>query len=460
MENENQKNVKGMRLRALNNVAIVAACLLYVLVIYATVQVALRYDELISATDDYIECEKNAALVREGSDYLTEQVRLYAVTMETQYIDSYMEEVNVTKRREKALEELGKYSFSDRSQSYLSTALSNSNKLISKELYSIKLVSIANDYNMKLLPEEVRNVQVTLEDRSLPEDEMLEKAQEMVFDDAYQASKALIMSDIEHFLEGIVEETGQKQKNSVGSLESMISQQRWYISALFILNILTFIMIIVLVIRPVQIYIECIKEGRLMKIVGSREFRYLALTYNEIFEANSANQALLRHKADHDPLTGIANRGTFDRLRDLLKTSKSSVALLLIDVDEFKQINDSYGHATGDMVLKKVAKLLQDQFRSNDYPARIGGDEFAVIMTDITPSLRFVIENKMDSINQVLQNPDDGLPKVSLSVGVAFSEAGMADELYKNTDKALYFVKRHGRNGCKFYEDLPQSTDN
>lgn len=454
MENETRKNVKGIRLRTLNTMAIFAACVLYVLVIYATLQVALRYDELISATDDYIECEKNASLVREGSDYLTEQVRLYTVTMDTQYIDSYMEEVNVTKRREKALEELGKYSFSERSGNYLSAALSNSNKLISKELYSIKLVSLANDYDMKVLPQEVKDIQISLEDRELSSDEKIKKAQSIVFEDAYQSAKALIMSDIEHFLDGIVEETGQKQKSSVGSLESMITQQRWYISALFILNILTFIMIIVLVIRPLQIYSECIKEGRLMKIVGSQEFRYFALTYNEIFEANSANQALLRHKADHDPLTGIANRGTFDRLRELLKTSKSPVALLLIDVDEFKQINDNYGHATGDMVLKKVAKLLQDQFRSNDYPARIGGDEFAVIMTDITPSLRFVIENKMDSINNILQNPDDGLPKISLSIGVAFSEEGMREELYKNTDKALYFVKNHGRNGCKFFEDL------
>lgn len=454
MDNEKQKNLKGIKIRTLNSLAIFAACILYVLVLYATLQVAVRYDELINATDDYIQCEKNAALVREGSDYLTEQVRLYAVTMDTQYINNYMEEVNVTKRREKALEELRKYSFSDRSQGYLSTALANSNKLIAKELYSIKLVSLANDYDMKVLPQEVRDVQITLEDRGLSTEEMLEKAQDMVFADAYQSSKALIMSDIEHFLEGIEEETGQRQTRSVGSLDSMITRQRWYISALFILNILTFIMIIVLVVRPLQICLDCIREGRLMKIVGSKEFRYLAVTYNEIFEANSANQALLRHKADHDPLTGIANRGTFDRLRDLLRTSKSPVALLLIDVDEFKQINDSYGHATGDMVLKKVAGLLQEQFRSNDYPARIGGDEFAVIMTDITPSLRFVIENKMDSINRTLQTPDDGLPKISLSVGVAFSEEGMAEDLYKNTDKALYFVKRHGRNGCKFYEDL------
>lgn len=82
MEIEKQKTVKGIRIRTINGVMILMACVLYILVIYATIQVSLRYDELIVATNDYIACEKNAALVREGSDYLTEEVRLYAVTSE------------------------------------------------------------------------------------------------------------------------------------------------------------------------------------------------------------------------------------------------------------------------------------------------------------------------------------------------------------------------------------------
>lgn len=454
MENEKKKNVKGIRIRTINSIMILGACLLYILVIYATLQVSLRYDDLISATNDYIACEENAAEVREGSDYLTEEVRLFVVTYNIQHVEAYLEEVNVTKRREKALAELGKFHFSEKAGEYLEAAIYNSNKLISRELYAMKLVSVANEYNMELIPREVADTQLTAEDKELSPEKMLKKAQDMVFDEAYQNAKALIMSDVGLFLDDIVDETGERQAGSAQSLESMITQQRIYISILFVLNILVFIMNILLVMRPLQLYINCIKEGKLMQITGSYEFQYLALTYNDIFEVNTANQELLRHKAEHDPLTGIANRGSFDRMRELLKASTNPVALLLIDVDEFKKINDGYGHSSGDMVLKKVAKLLQDQFRSNDYPARIGGDEFAVIMTDITPELKDVIINKLVSINTILQNPTDGLPKVTLSVGIAFSAEGMEEDLYKKTDKALYYVKEHGRNNYKFYNEL------
>lgn len=454
METQKQKNVRGVKIRTINGVMIFVACVLYVLVIYATLQVSLRYDELIKANGDYIACEKNAALVREASNYLTEEVRLYAVTSDLQHVEAYLKEVNETKRREKALDELEQFTFSKKASEYLEAALFNSNKLVSRELYAMKLVSAANEYQSKELPKEVNDIQLTAEDRELSPEEMIDKAREMVFNDTYQEAKEEIMGDIGQFLDDIVAETGQRQTDSVDSLQSMIAQQRAYISVLFVLNILVFMMNIVLVMRPLQLYINCIKEGKLMQIIGSYEFQYLALTYNDIFEVNTANQELLRHRAEHDPLTGIANRGSFDRMRELLKATSNPVALLLIDVDEFKKINDGYGHHTGDLVLKKVARLLQEQFRANDHPARIGGDEFAVIMTDITPDLKDVIINKLVSIGTELRNTRDGLPKVTLSVGISFSPAGMDEEIYKKTDKALYYVKEHGRDGFKFYDEL------
>ena len=454
MKDKKQNNVRGVKIRTINGVMIFLACVLYILVIYATLQVSLRYDELVSATNNYIACEKNAAIVREGSDYLTEEVRLFAVTAELRYANDYMKEVNQTKRREKALEELGQFTFSQKAGEYLEAALFNSNKLISRELYAMKLVSVAHAYEKKSLPKEVGDIQLTAEDSELSPEEMLLKAQDMVFNDTYQEAKEEIMEDIGQFLDDIVAEMGQSQSKSVHALQNMLAQQRGYISVLFVLNIMVFIMNIMLVMRPLRLYINCIKEGKLMQITGSYEFQYLALTYNDIFEVNTANQELLRHRADHDPLTGISNRGSFDRLWEILKVSANPMALLLIDVDEFKKINDGYGHNTGDLVLKKVAGLLQDQFRSEDHPARIGGDEFAVIMTDITPERKDVIIHKLSSISLELKNPKDGLPKVTLSVGIAFSPKGMDEGLYQQSDKALYYVKEHGRDGYKFYDEL------
>ncbi len=136
----------------------------------------------------------------------------------------------------------------------------------------------------------------------------------------------------------------------------------------------------------------------------------------------------------------------------MLKTKFEPLALLIIDVDKFKLVNDGYGHEIGDQVLQKVAKLLEDSFRATDFPARIGGDEFAVIVTNVTVEMKSMIENKINSLNEMLLHPTDDLPAVSLSVGGAFSECGFADELYKQADSALYEVKNHGRCGCRFYQ--------
>lgn len=99
-----------------------------------------------------------------------------------------------------------------------------------------------------------------------------------------------------------------------------------------------------------------------------------------------------------------------------------------------------------------MAQLLQSSFRSEDFAIRIGGDEFALVMTEADSRMKLIIKNKIEAINLTLQNPCDGLPPVSLSVGVAFSAKGFPDSLYGDADSALYDVKARGRRGCGFYE--------
>ena len=162
---------------------------------------------------------------------------------------------------------------------------------------------------------------------------------------------------------------------------------------------------------------------------------------------------LIRHKAEHDALTDLLNRGSFDKLLKLYENDEAPFALLIVDVDSFKHINDTYGHTTGDAALKRVAELLQRTFRSIDYVCRIGGDEFAVIMVEMTSNLKYTIQEKIGTINETLKNAEGEVPALSLSVGVAFSDRDNPHgTIFEDADQALYKVKSNGKAGCDFYE--------
>lgn len=452
MEPNKKEPVKGIRIRTINVIMVLLSCILYVLLISATVRVSREYENVHNSMDEYIACEKSGDLLTEGSAYLTEQVRMYVITSERQYMDNYFTEVHVTRRREMALEQMREH-YGEKEYQYLAGALKNSNDLMEREIYAMRLTADAAGENLEEFPAEIRGVRLEEEDLELSPEEMTKKAQTLVFGAGYQEVKDRIAGDVEEALAGVHEATHERMMGSADELKRTMTRQGGLISILFVENVIIFILILLLIIKPLQIYIRCIREDRMMEITGSYEFKYLALTYNDIYEVNTANEAMLRYQAEHDPLTGIINRGAFEQLKELLRIKPVPLALLIVDVDKFKLINDGYGHETGDKILKKVAELLQESFRATDYPARIGGDEFAVILTNMTVAQKEVIERKIGEMNHTLTHPEDGLPEVSLSVGAAFSEKGFTDDLYKRADLALYEVKEHGRCGCRFYQE-------
>ncbi len=453
MEEKKKKQVRGIRISTVNMIMIFISCALYVLLITATVRVSDRYKDVHSSMDDYIAFEENEALLTDGSAYLTEQVRLYTVTLEPQYMEAYFTEANVTKRRETALEELKTSHEGNKAYEYLAEALGHSNDLMNDEIYAMRLISEAQGYPEDRLPEEVQAVPLNDGDQNMSQEEMIRKAREIVFGTSYQEVKTRISESVNSSVESIHEMTHQQMLGDAEELESTMAIQRRLISILFVETIATFLLIIMLIIKPLRVYVNCIKEEKMMEITGSYEFKYLALTYNDIFEIKNANEAMLRYRAEHDPLTGIVNRGGFEQLKNMFRVKDVALGLLIVDVDKFKLVNDGYGHEVGDQVLKKVAAFLKDGFRATDYPARIGGDEFAVILTSMSEEMQGAVERKIAEMNDRLMHPNDGLPQVSLSVGGAFSENGFTDDLYQKADAALYAVKENGRCGCRFYEE-------
>jgi diguanylate cyclase (GGDEF)-like protein len=165
----------------------------------------------------------------------------------------------------------------------------------------------------------------------------------------------------------------------------------------------------------------------------------------------------IRHQALHDGLTGLANRILFrDRVEHAVERSRRSgarIAVLFIDLDDFKMLNDTHGHARGDEVLSFVANRLVRVLRPADTAARHGGDEFAVLLEDVADEAdALAVAGRIaDSFRQ--QIPFEGAPiRVAGSIGVALSGGTeTADELLRNADVAMYTAKQSSRGGAEIF---------
>ena len=165
-------------------------------------------------------------------------------------------------------------------------------------------------------------------------------------------------------------------------------------------------------------------------------------------------QQILKQKALTDALTGCFNRAGYDEIVNHYSKEKNlEVAMIVMDIDKFKLVNDNYGHDVGDIILKNVSKLLTVTFRSSDYIIRYGGDEFVVVIIGITEEMTPVVVNKIESINVQLENPISDIPKTSVSAGLAFSKNGFTPELFKHADEAMYERKTTTRRGCTVYRE-------
>jgi len=187
-------------------------------------------------------------------------------------------------------------------------------------------------------------------------------------------------------------------------------------------------------------------KGEINTQALERSLRY-ALKLGETLEA-------LRLLATHDPLTGLLNRREFERIlaeeHERAKRFGRSYAIVMLDLDHFKTVNDRHGHPAGDLVLKTAAKRISQQLRSVDRFARIGGEEFAIVLTEVDHVTAAEVARRI--VGMMARKPvqlDDGtMLVVMLSAGSASMprNADLTVALVQSADKALYEAKARGRN--------------
>lgn len=225
--------------------------------------------------------------------------------------------------------------------------------------------------------------------------------------------------------------------------------------ALLVLAVFVAVVLNRQVIGVLKDYQDHIAKEKNLEEKGVYELRMLARARNASLEQSRERERNLKSKADHDVLTGLLNRGGFEVLFEKAVHSGRRGAFMIVDVDNFKSINDTYGHETGDKALKHMANVLRESFRSGDLIGRYGGDEFMTWMPGIDESHVEYVGNRVRDINKRLAEPVDGVPALSTSVGVLIKPAGKRTDFsdtFRKADKALYYVKEHGKQGCCIYD--------
>ncbi|MEU4235906.1 GGDEF domain-containing protein [Actinoplanes sp. NPDC026619] len=157
--------------------------------------------------------------------------------------------------------------------------------------------------------------------------------------------------------------------------------------------------------------------------------------------------ARLRHHAFHDGLTGLPNRSLYAERLDAAVEAGGPVVAMLVDLDDFKQVNDRWGHAAGDALLHEVGRRLTTCVRAADTVARLGGDEFAVLLAGAEDDPRDIAARMVQAVEAPIELAGFGTARVGVSIGIAVAgeRTGDGDSLLREADHAMYAVKRDGK---------------
>ena len=438
---------KPLSIQRVNACAFAIGCVLAVLSILVASQIVSNNVLLEEAHQVYEECAQATNDFTAASDYLTTRADLYVLTGSRTYLDNYLKEMENVQRREKALQTLRDYISDNRAYIALSDAYQDSVTMSNRELYAMCLVADAT--KLDPIPQRLEEVRIHDSDASLSSDKKIERAKEMLLGTSYTDIESSVEKNVSACTTKLIAELQAKEVEIENTLNERLGNLFVIVFSLLGLVALIWIANYMLIVRPMRSHTKSIDEQEPLQSIGARELQQVSDSYNIMYEENNRRTRHLQHAAETDALTGLLNRGSYD---SLLEDCDADSVLVLMDVDLFKDINDTYGHEMGDRVLKRVAASIAENFRATDHACRIGGDEFAVIMTETHNVTRKTVSAKINLIAAELRKEEDGMPGTTLSVGAAFCrDLPSHGVLYQAADEALYESKRNGRNRITFY---------
>ena len=436
-----------MKLQNAGIVFIILAAVLIALLSYTVLKVSAFYSEFTWTSQTYAELENAAESYQDAAAFLTSNARDFVSTGRRFYLDEYFRELYETRRCETARTQLRKngspeiVALCDEAERL---SLSQQNQ----DLYAMCLFIDSLGMKRSDFHSDFDSVELSAADARLSAAAKQRKAQNLIYSESYEAEMQELGRILEQCQDSIVQTGIVHQRTSSQRLQGLMRLQSLLIGINIALMCAILYIGYYLILKPQHNIVQHMADHEELPLEGVHELRYIASTYNSIYEENRSIRDQLSFEAVHDKLTGLYNRREFDRRR----TQGGYGTLVLIDIDEFKKYNDVYGHETGDRVLVRVADVLRKFFRKDDIICRYGGDEFAVLMRGVNNTRKDRLENRCIEIQQALNHEQDGIPPVTLSIGIALEDRKTeTNDVFRDADTALYEVKRHGRNGYTFY---------
>ena len=442
----------GISLRLINTLAIIVASLFSVLLLISIYLLANGYRSLNDYTLEYMNWEKNAEGLELASDYLSDNVRSFVIQEDKKFLDNYFNEKNVSKRRDNAINTLEHRFKGTETFESLSKAMEKSVALMQVEYHAMKLVILSNGSDINLYPVEIIEYKLPDNEISLSDEEKKDLAIDLVFNDYYVNERSLITESVEKAVESLDKLLKDNINKAKEDLKNIMVFQQVIILLLILFLISFFVILNISIVLPLKNGLNSIINDNLLKVEGIKEYKYFAQKYNDIRIKENVYNNMLEYEAEHDKLTGLYNRAGYDLIcKDL---DLNNIAYILTDIDYFKLVNDKYGHTVGDLVLKRVADTLIEEFNGNVYVSRIGGDEFSIIIKEYNYQMNEDIRYKVKRINTKLNKPKGNVPGVTLSFGVSISEdEDTINTIFKKADDALYETKKNGRMNVSFYKN-------
>lgn len=451
MEKAREKITKGISLRRMSVILGAVFLVVSVLLLVFTILTMGQFRLTEKNARDYIIWQQNTGLLQAGSDELTYDARAFSVTGDKRYVEAYFKEVNETRRRDKALETVKEAVSDSGVHMHLDNAMQTSVTLMNIEYYSMRLVIDAMNYNITEFPDVLQAIELDPEDELLSPGEKMQLAENMVIDESYHWYKNLIEDELKQCVNLLAESTEVTISDSFETLRFLFILQVIMIFVILIIIALLIMVIWSQVIRPMIQAVDEMTGRKFLTPHGAKEFILLVNAYNKMFEDQRSQRDMLKFEATHDVMTGLINRAGFYNI--CAESDLSTTAIIMIDIDDFKNINDKHGHDVGDKALVHVANELKKNFRSDDKICRLGGDEFVVVMNGVedTEGFRRIIAEKVVKVNNGLLNGGSENPDLSISCGVAFGTAeDTTESIMKKADKQLYYVKNNGKQNVAF----------